>query len=154
MEENNWLISEEKLKAIFNQILRENIKHNSENLSLSAYYSFVGAINNTDDIIHRLRGNWRWEMSYIAQELSQDLRKHGVDVMKDGADKIRVCGHCHTPMKKGYYLDGEYACCEECAIELYNGDKAQFEEDTSHADEVWCETFYTEWESYVHDEYL
>ena len=50
-------------------------------------------------------------------------------------DNLRCCSHCGKPMKEGYYLADEYACSESCAIALYNGDKAQFEEDLRLDDE-------------------
>lgn len=64
-------------------------------------------------------------------------------------EDIRKCDHCGKPMKEGYYLGGEYACSEECAIALYNGDKAQFEDDLEQ-DELhnYGEVYYTEWEDY------
>ena len=33
-----------------------------------------------------------------------------------------------NPMKEGYYLGGEFACSDECALALYHGDKAQMDE--------------------------
>ena len=54
-------------------------------------------------------------------------------------------------MKEGYYLGGEYACCDECALALYNGDKEQMEEDLSHAQEEDGECYWTEWESFYFD---
>lgn len=60
--------------------------------------------------------------------------------------EIRKCSTCGKPMKEGYYIDGEYACCEECAIALYDGDKAQFEDDLEQ-DEIhnYGVVYYTEW---------
>lgn len=57
----------------------------------------------------------------------------------------RTCDHCGAHMTEGYYLAGEYACSEACAIELYDGDEDAFREDISHAVEDNCETYYTEW---------
>lgn len=66
-------------------------------------------------------------------------------------DNIRRCDHCGKPMSKGYYLGGEYACSDECCLALYDGDKAQMEEDLSHAEEDDAECYYTEWESIYFD---
>lgn len=66
--------------------------------------------------------------------------------------EIRRCDHCGKPMKEGYYLAGEFACSDECCLALYNGDKAQMEEDLSHADEIWSDIYYTEWDSIYFDE--
>lgn len=66
-------------------------------------------------------------------------------------DNIRRCDHCGKPMSRGYYLGGEYACSDECFLALYDGDKAQMEEDLSHAEENDAECYYTEWESIYFD---
>lgn len=63
-------------------------------------------------------------------------------------ENVRRCDHCGKPMKEGYYLGGEYACSDRCALALYNGDKAQMDEDLSHADETDGECYWTEWESF------
>lgn len=49
-------------------------------------------------------------------------------------------------MKEGYYIDGEYACTEECAIALYDGDKSAFEYDLEQDEEHnYGIVYYTEW---------
>ena len=64
-------------------------------------------------------------------------------------ENVRRCSNCGKPMKEGYYLAGEYACSYDCALALYNGDKAQFEEDLqADEDYNYGEVYYTEWESY------
>lgn len=62
-------------------------------------------------------------------------------------EDVRMCDNCGLPMLKGYYLGGEFACCDECCLALYNGDKAQMEEDLSHACESDGDCYYTEWNS-------
>ena len=74
---------------------------------------------------------------------------------------IRVCSECGKFIIEGYYLAGEYACSEECAIKNYmhtsyshseNGivdeetAKELFEKDLEY-DEENCvgEVYYTEW---------
>jgi hypothetical protein len=76
-----------------------------------------------------------------------------INEVNEGAsyDDIRVCDNCGLPMSDGYYLGGEYACDDECCLALYNGDKAQMEEDLSHADEDCSYCYYTEWESIFFD---
>ncbi len=66
-------------------------------------------------------------------------------------ENVRRCDHCGKPMREGYYLGGEYACSGECALALYHGDKAQMEEDLSHAEEEDGECYWTEWESFYFD---
>ena len=56
--------------------------------------------------------------------------------------EIRRCDNCGKPMKEGYYLAGEFACSDECCLALYNGDKAQMEEDLSHAEEISSDIYY------------
>lgn len=65
--------------------------------------------------------------------------------------EIRRCDNCGKPMSAGYYLAGEFACSDKCCLALYNGDKAQMEEDLSHAHEIWSDIYYTEWDSIYFD---
>lgn len=59
-----------------------------------------------------------------------------------------VCGKWHT---EGYYVgEDEYACSDECAIKLYNGNEAAFREDLTLLDNEETAddavTYWTEWE--------
>lgn len=76
-----------------------------------------------------------------------------INEVNEGAsfDDIRVCDNCGLPMSEGYYLGGEFACCDRCCLDLYKGDKAQMEEDLSHADEDGSDCYYTEWDSIFFD---
>lgn len=96
----------------------------------------------------------------IVQEITERYRKQLDEAIQrayygkledENDDHIRRCNHCGKPMKEGYYLGGEYACSEECALALYHGDKKQMEEDLSHADEDDGECYWTEWESIYFD---
>jgi hypothetical protein len=49
-------------------------------------------------------------------------------------------------MSEGYYLEGDYACSDECALVIFGGDKALMDEVLSHADENDSECYWTEWE--------
>lgn len=60
---------------------------------------------------------------------------------------VRFCEQCGFPMVEGFYLAGEFACCEECCLKAYDGDKEQMEEDLSHAEEIDGECYWTEWDS-------
>lgn len=64
-------------------------------------------------------------------------------------DNIRRCSHCGKPMKEGWLLGDEYACSEECAIALYDGDKEQFENDLEMEEQECGSTdcYWTQWES-------
>lgn len=91
----------------------------------------------------------------IIAEVSGKYRQkldEAVAAMLDPDDEnIRRCDHCGRAMREGYYLGGEYACSDECALALYHGDKAQMEEDLSHAEEEDGECYWTEWESFYFD---
>lgn len=62
-------------------------------------------------------------------------------------ESYRVCDHCGALMHEGYFLNGEYACSDECAIELYNGNETQLRADLDEEAEDLGSTdcFYTEW---------
>lgn len=85
---------------------------------------------------------WRNVMQDISTKLKTD---------DFSEDNIRTCDVCGLPMSEGYYLAGEYACDEECCLKVYDGDKTQMEEDLSHAEEDFCETYWTEWDSVFFD---
>lgn len=59
-----------------------------------------------------------------------------------------VCGKWHT---EGYWVgENDYACSEECAIKLYNGDAQAFRDDLALLDDPetadYAVTYWTEWE--------
>lgn len=60
--------------------------------------------------------------------------------------EVRCCSCCGAPLKKGWYLNGEYACCDECAAELYDEKEleAHINDDSGHF-------FLTEWEDFFLD---
>lgn len=68
-------------------------------------------------------------------------------VYNQDKENIRCCEQCGFPMIEGFYLAGEFACCEECCLKAYDGDKKQMEEDLSHAEEIDGECYWTEWDS-------
>ena len=64
----------------------------------------------------------------------------------DHADNLRVCTHCGRFMTEGYLLETQYACSDECAIALYEGDEAQLREDIrASVEEEDGDFFWTEW---------
>lgn len=64
----------------------------------------------------------------------------------DDNDDLRVCDNCGCFMCEGYMLDCLYACCDGCAIDLYNGDEKQLREDIRKSvDEDDGNYFWTEW---------
>ena len=72
-------------------------------------------------------------------------------------DNIRVCSNCGEWMTEGYYIAGEYACCEDCGVGLYLKDKSlglSTKEEAKEAfvnalredeEEDYGEIYYTEW---------
>lgn len=88
---------------------------------------------------------WHWFDERCPRNLHDDL-------LCPSEREIRRCDNCGKPMKEGYYLGGEYACSDECALVLYHGDKAQMEEDLSHAEEDDAECYWTQWESIYLDD--
>jgi hypothetical protein len=95
-------------------------------------------------------------LSPLGEPLGPDIVAETADgivaVTPDPDDEnVRRCDHCGKPMKEGYYLGGEFACSDECALALYHGDKAQMDEDLSHADEADGECYWTEWDSVYFD---
>lgn len=60
---------------------------------------------------------------------------------------LRICSHCGDFMNEGYMLDCEYACSDECAIALYDGDEAQLREDIRQSveEEICGDFFWTQW---------
>lgn len=92
-------------------------------------------------VLQEFCNNWQSTINNIINEVNEGA----------SYDDIRVCDNCGLPMSDGYYLGGEYACDDECCLALYNGDKAQMEEDLSHVNEDYSDCYYTEWESIFFD---
>ena len=59
-----------------------------------------------------------------------------------GDTGLRVCTNCGKFMTEGYLLCIDYACSDECAIALYDGDEERLREDIGEGD---GDFFYTEW---------
>ncbi|MDE6552926.1 MAG: hypothetical protein K2K98_08210 [Muribaculaceae bacterium] len=53
----------------------------------------------------------------------------GIRTIPDDWTGFRVCSNCGVRMEVGYQLGCEYACCDECAIALYDGDEMQLRAD-------------------------
>lgn len=76
---------------------------------------------------------------------------------KDGAlDELRVCTRCGFPVFDGYYIAGDFFCCEKCAIDGgYNGDKLQFEQDLQDGNDpsnsMWDEVYWSQWDYPIND---
>ena len=63
----------------------------------------------------------------------------------------RICSHCGKKMEEGYYLNGDYACSDECAIALYDGDEEELRRDLEEED-LECgstDCYWTEWLSEI-----
>lgn len=94
--------------------------------------------------------NLLWDLEkdghyYIKGEISLDV------VNADYADRWgRYCDICCKWHTEGYYVYGDYACSEECAIALYNGDADVFKADLALLDNPAtaddAEVYWTEWD--------
>jgi hypothetical protein len=71
-----------------------------------------------------------------------DIKREFLDAFNELNDDLRVCDNCGRFMCEGYLLDTRYACSDECAIALYEGDEAQLREDIGDGD---GDYFWTEW---------
>lgn len=62
----------------------------------------------------------------------------------------RVCDVCGKWHAEGYYVDGYYACSEDCAVQLYRGDWNAFKADLALLDNPAtaddAEVYWTEWD--------
>ena len=92
-----------------------------------------------------------------------DAKQEFVDMMEqidpDAYDEmgVRVCSTCGKLMNEGYYLGGDYACSEDCAVKNYmNGTdgnpvsedvaRQRFESDLAYDEETCAgEVYWTEW---------
>lgn len=76
----------------------------------------------------------------------------GEELIAEYADRWgRYCDHCGKHHTEGWWVkEDSYACCDECAIALCNGDEEAFragiivDENGDLADEAY--TYWTEWE--------
>lgn len=86
-------------------------------------------------------------------EDTADVKQDFIDTIMeyDGDCPIRVCSECGSFMIEGYYLDGEYACSEECAIKNYMESFTCSEEEAkkimdSDLEVAEDDVYYTAWE--------
>jgi len=61
---------------------------------------------------------------------------------------LRICTNCGDFMYEGYLLDYQYACSDECAIALYDGDEAALREDIHRSVDLddGSDFFWTQWD--------
>lgn len=105
---------------------------------------------NRDAFIEMLSDVYKEDLRGVRYRESDGSAKHTLsDAIGECCDGVRLCSHCGNLMLSGYYMDGEYACSDECCLALYNGDEEAMREDLSHAFEDEWECYYTEWESYL-----
>ena len=100
--------------------------------------------------------------SKLADELieaDKDVKKEFLELVEEMNPTtyddmgIRVCDTCGKFMTEGYYLAGEYACSEECAVKNYMEDgldestaKDMFQHDLDEDEETCAgEVYWTEW---------
>ena len=61
-----------------------------------------------------------WLVTYLI-DTDKSEKQHFVETFFEDDDEfnLRICDTCGSWMIEGYYLAGEYACCDECAIQNY-----------------------------------
>ena len=106
------------------------------------WWSFFTAYCRDKFLKYSRKGKPIWEAMYLAYEQTIELRTiPGLETrfnsvnfeVKDkwaekydkvvttlyfntDPDKVRFCEQCGFPMVEGYYLAGEFACCDECCL--------------------------------------
>lgn len=82
------------------------------------------------------------------EQAPADVKQEFLDEFNEEFNNLRVCTHCGKFMHEGYLLDTQYACSDECAIALYDGDEAQLREDIrmSVEEDDGSDFFWTVWE--------
>ena len=107
-----------------------------------------------DSFMSMLAHNYRFrlkDVEWMAIADGEDEVHDFEEEIEEEGKFLRVCSHCGKLMTSGYYLNGQYACSDECCLALYNGNKEEMEEDLSHAHEDCADYYYTEWESSISD---
>ena len=107
----------------------------------------------SDTFIEMLSEIYSFRVKDINWMVTHDLdENHNLsDDIGENCEELRYCDNCGKLMKKGYYLDGYYACSDECCLALYDGDKQLMQEDLSYAGESNSEYYYTEWEAFSYE---
>lgn len=142
-------------KTLIHMLIEEHQKMRNENL-VDTFLFHCLCFNKNDELTRELIGLIPEDkfVQYVFDKMSS-LYTHkalGYFIDRISERRLRVCSHCGMPMKEGYYLAGEYACSNECAIALYDGDEKQFNEDLQYDEEYNTgEVYYTEWEDYFHE---
>lgn len=134
---------------------------------ISAFINYAMELDASEATFHSFYGFYVshfgkvCDKSRLAECLAEELFTADKDVKTEFMDEfdmyltddsVRICDHCGKFITEGYYIAGEYACSEECAIELYPAElsieerKKQFEADLSDDEEnCWGECYWTEW---------
>lgn len=75
---------------------------------------------------------------------------------EDALRDLRICLHCGFPIFEGYYIAGDFFCCEQCAIDGgYNGYKKPFEQDIEEANDpnnhIWSDIYWSQWNNPINE---
>lgn len=150
-------VDEKKWWAIYNAFFKQDFQFWRKTEGHDLLYSLQMAVMETKNLKHNPFKPQGEEVNHVILQLFCCQLEYTINdiinEVNEGAsfDDIRVCDNCGLPMSEGYYLGGEFACCDRCCLDLYKGDKAQMEEDLSHADEDGSDCYYTEWDSIFFD---
>lgn len=75
-----------------------------------------------------------------------EVKQEFLETFNEENNNLRICSNCGKFMCKGYYLETRYACSDECAIALYDGNERQLREDIKRSvDDEDGDCFWTEW---------
>lgn len=94
-----------------------------------------------------LKALQKWGKQYN-QSVVETMYEYEKD---DSIGDLRLCQHCGFPILEGYYIFGDFFCCDQCAIDgSYHGDKKQFEQDLQEAEDqnnpIWSDVYWSQWD--------
>lgn len=93
----------------------------------------------------------KWNETY-SQKVVETLYDYE---QNDWLGDLRLCEQCGFPIFEGYYIYANWACCDECAVKFYNGDKERFEQELHEAQDpnnpLWSEVYWSEWGYPIND---
>lgn len=76
----------------------------------------------------------------------KNVKQQFLDEFNEKEDNLRVCSKCGCFMYEGYILGDEYACSDECAVALYDGDEPRLRADIEKSMNGGPDDFFwTEW---------
>lgn len=83
----------------------------------------------------------------VAEVIASNIEGAGMDAKRTFMNlfedtPFRLCDHCGKFFEKGYILVTEYACSDECAVALYDGNEEALRADLAEEGD---EIYYSDW---------